>query len=480
MPHPTDAARARRAAVYVRISKDNAGTSLGVQRQERECRDLADGKGWVVVKVYVDNDLEASSGKRRPGYEAMLEDIRSGAVNAVVGWHSDRIYRRPDELEDLIELAEKHDVTFAAVVIGNIDLSTASGRLIARLLGAAAKYEVELKGERQAAQLRQRALAGLPTGGGSRPFGWEPGGMQVRPDEAAIVRDLCARAIAGESIIGLTEWLTEQGVPTVTGKPWHPNVVRKMLVNPRLAGIATLKGEVVGKAQWDALIDESAHRRLVDVLTYRGPARANTGRIALLPGIIWCGVCEFELVTFRQQREGPPPGIRSYGCRTRYLAGRPGHKKSCGRISVKAQSIEDDVAERVLADLARPGTAAALTLAAQHAAAPPTTVGKDLADAETRLQDLGRDYADALIGRTEFLAARDRLAARIADMRRSLGAPKLDAPYGDPAGLAVWWEAATIAKRQALLRQRIDRVVVGPHAGARADYDPTRVTVTWR
>ncbi|WP_313861316.1 recombinase family protein, partial [Mycobacterium sp.] len=62
-----------RAAIYTRISLDQAGQGLGVARQLEDCRALADKLGWSVVKCFDDNDISAFSGKRRPGFEAMLD-----------------------------------------------------------------------------------------------------------------------------------------------------------------------------------------------------------------------------------------------------------------------------------------------------------------------------------------------------------------------------------------------------------------------
>ncbi len=69
---------ARLAAVYVRISQDRGGAGLGVDRQENECRALAERLGWRVIEVFGDNDLSAFSGRRRPAYERMLHDIEAG------------------------------------------------------------------------------------------------------------------------------------------------------------------------------------------------------------------------------------------------------------------------------------------------------------------------------------------------------------------------------------------------------------------
>src|SRR4249920_1550944 len=78
-----------RAAVYVRVSRDKTGAGLGVDRQEADCRAKAAELGWTVVAVYADNDLSAYSGKPRPGYRRLLADVRAGAVDAVVVWHTD-------------------------------------------------------------------------------------------------------------------------------------------------------------------------------------------------------------------------------------------------------------------------------------------------------------------------------------------------------------------------------------------------------
>jgi site-specific DNA recombinase len=92
----------RRAAIYCRISHDKTGAGLGVERQEQDCRELAGRLGWSVTEVFCDNDLSAYSGKQRPRYQAMLEAIRAGRMDAVLAWHTDRLHRSPIELEEYI------------------------------------------------------------------------------------------------------------------------------------------------------------------------------------------------------------------------------------------------------------------------------------------------------------------------------------------------------------------------------------------
>src|SRR6266851_1067495 len=159
-----------RAAIYVRISQDRAGAGLGVARQEEDCRALCERKGWQVARVYEDNDVSAYSRKPRPEWRQLLADISAGRIDAIVCWHVDRLTRSPRELEDVIDLHDTRGVNLATVT-GQMDLSTSQGRMVARMLGSAARHEAEHKAERQARERRQKALAGQPHSSGTRGYG---------------------------------------------------------------------------------------------------------------------------------------------------------------------------------------------------------------------------------------------------------------------------------------------------------------------
>jgi len=131
----------RAAAIYARISSDPDDTRLGVERQLADCRSLAARKGWAVVREYVDNDISASGAKCRPQYRQMLEDIKTGDLDAVVVWADDRLHRQPKELEEFFEIIDAAGIKHLATVSGDTDLSTDDGKLKARILGAVAANE---------------------------------------------------------------------------------------------------------------------------------------------------------------------------------------------------------------------------------------------------------------------------------------------------------------------------------------------------
>ena len=170
-----------RAGIYARISSDREGDNLAISRQLADCEQLAGPKGWKVVERYVDSDISAYSGRRRPEYVRMLDDIEAGVVEAVLVYHADRLHRHPRELEDFIDLCQRTE-TKLATVTGDVDLSTHEGQLIARIQGAVARKESDDKSRRirrkheELASRRQASRAAAPvptatrrTGGRSAP-----------------------------------------------------------------------------------------------------------------------------------------------------------------------------------------------------------------------------------------------------------------------------------------------------------------------
>ncbi|MEE3126065.1 MAG: recombinase family protein [Actinomycetota bacterium] len=173
-------------AIYTRISADIEGLGLGVARQREDCESLAATLGWPVAQVYSDNDVSAYSGKPRPEYQRMLDDLREGNVDAVIVYHPDRLTRRPLELEQFIQALDAAKVRHVKFVTGDADFTTGDGLLVLRMLAAVAAAESASKSRRVKRKQEQNAAAGKPHRASTRPFGYESDHVTVRPDEAAI------------------------------------------------------------------------------------------------------------------------------------------------------------------------------------------------------------------------------------------------------------------------------------------------------
>ena len=190
-------------AVYARISQDRSGDELGVRRQLADCRAEAERRGWQVAEEYVDDDVSAYSGRIRPAYERMLADLTDRRRDAVIVWHMDRLHRRPAELERFVDTCTLAKVRDVVTLSGDIDLAKGDGLLMARLLGAVKANESDSTRRRGARKALEIAQSGRPTTGGPRPFGFERDHATHNPVEAAVIRDLASRALAGETLISL-------------------------------------------------------------------------------------------------------------------------------------------------------------------------------------------------------------------------------------------------------------------------------------
>src|SRR5439155_1000751 len=216
------AVTAVRAGVYARISSDREGDGLGVARQIEDCERLAERKGWRVVERYVDDDVSAWSGKRRPECARSLADLAAGSINGFLVYDLDRLHRQPSELEAFIEMCARLRLTNVASVSGDIDLTTSDGQFQARILGAVAKKESDDKSRRIRRKHEEIAANGRVSGGGSRPYGYDADKLTVRPAEAAIVAECAKRLLAGEPVRSIAADLNARGVPTSTGGKWSP------------------------------------------------------------------------------------------------------------------------------------------------------------------------------------------------------------------------------------------------------------------
>ncbi len=284
--------------VYLRMSLDRTGEELGIDRQRADCGPLA----AAGAREYVDNDVSASSGRRRPGYEQLLADIERGETTRVIAWSLDRLARRLADLERLVDTCERHRVPVVLARGSELDLSTPSGRLVARLLGSVARHEVEQKSDRQRAEARQRAKRGLPSGG-PKPFGYARGGMAVIQSEAAALREAYRSLLAGRTTSGIAADLNRAGHHTGHGREWRHNSVRLLLLNPRNAGLRAHRGEVVGAAAWPAIVTEDVWRAACAKLAEPSRRTNHVGNARKWLGTrrYRCGRCSALMIsTYRQ------------------------------------------------------------------------------------------------------------------------------------------------------------------------------------
>lgn len=460
------------AAIYCRISRDREGAGLGVQRQEQDCRELAAKLGWNVTRLYVDNDISAYSGKRRPEYEKLLDQMKAGRVRGVLTWHTDRLHRSPRELESYIDASEQNGIVTHTVKAGEIDLSTPSGRAVARTLGAWARYESEHKSERIVRKKQQLAQDGAFSGG-PVPFGWRiiDGSPVIEDPEATEIRNAVQGFLAGRSIGFIVKDLNNRSIPTRRGQKWTSTAVRNMLLRPTNAGLSAYRGEIMGASVFPAIITEDEWRAVSAIA--RNPSRLmqNGNKVKhLLAGLIRCGKCDQPMKT--SSRSSPRGQVYYYKCKE--IGG--------GHAFQNAAPLEAMISEVVVGVLSRPENAAGLGGRGTDEAA--AELRHKALTLRSRLDEAAASFAVGEISAKQLgiITARvnEELEATENELANLRGANVLAGRTGTPEEVRKWWNAAGLEDHRAVIDALMAIHIVPTGKPAPRKFDPERVRIDWK
>jgi len=458
----------KQAAIYCRISNDDKDKdrpdARGVTVQEREGREYLKRRGYTLAKVYVDNDLGASRrsrNKARPEWDRLLADVRAGDVQVVLARDLDRLTRKMREIEDLVDLYDETQIEFD-LWRGHLDLSNAAGQSIARMLGMQAAGESDRTSERMKSQRRDAAMRGEPVRA-EDGFGWKQGRHVAK--EAAAIRDGAEMVIAGSTLEAVAREWNRRGLKRrKSERAWWGPQVRVVLLNPRHAGLAVYRGEVVGDTGEQPIIDRATWDTMRAVLTNpsrrRAPRRRN-----FLTGLVICGKCGANM----RRGTGGTPSRPMYVC-------RKGNTGGCGGSSVMCVPVDEAVTDAVLAALE----------ASEFPKQQPrreTKSASELASIDRDLTDLGVAFGKGDIPMAAFTAA----AKQLEDRREELMAKLAPAGAGQalstvtPKTIRRDWQTMDPDQQRLIVAALIERIVVRPLRDTSNKKDPVaRLAVEWK
>jgi site-specific DNA recombinase len=471
------------ALIYARLSEDRepgteaaGGVATSVDRQVDDCLKWCELHGHRVVGIYRDEGISGFSGARRPEFERLLADARTGVGQLIVCWKLDRLSRNRPDFARVLDLCDTGDVELASV-IESLDTSTPTGEAMRDILATFARMESRNISVRVARARLEAAMAGRPVPGGARPFGYAPDKVTIIPIERDVLLDAAHRVIAGESLRSIARDFNNFGLRPVAAPRWSAANLGKLLVNPRYVARAVYKGVEVADGQWPPILDVATHEKLKAVLS--NPARrTQAGRPSvhlLVGGILRCAVHSTEARPVALGARAPDKGVRRYGC--------DGGDREGGRVHlvVAAAPLEKYVTDAVLHALDGPKLGEFLKLRA-------TNGDRELADQlvadERRLRDLATMYARGEIDKPEWLTARPVLLQRIRSARDRLARRAEAAILADvgtePGALAAAWKRWTLEQRRDVLRLVLEAVVVSPATRRGRGFDESRVELRWR
>lgn len=283
-----------RCAIYTRKSSeeglDMEYNSLSAQRDACAAFIASQkNEGWVQLDTQYDDGGYTGGNLHRPAIKQIMADIEAGRINCVVVYKIDRISRSLSDFSRLMEVFEKHEVSFVSVT-QSFNSSTAMGKLTLNILLSFGQFERELTGER----IRDKFLASRQRGifmGGPVPLGYRVKDRKliIHDEEAKIVRAIFERFVSLGSATKLAQQLAAEGVLTKSGKKFDKGVIYKLLNNRVYIGLAVHKGEaydgqhegIVPLAIWDGV------RAILKTNSRDRAAQTRRQTPALLKGLIF-------------------------------------------------------------------------------------------------------------------------------------------------------------------------------------------------
>ncbi|RHW25835.1 hypothetical protein D0Z08_17520 [Nocardioides immobilis] len=478
----------RSAVLYARISVATE-QSVSVARQLESGRQYAAARRWKVVGEYVDRGVSAThvKPKDRGGWKALTDSPQP--FDAVIVWKVDRLARR---VMDFLQVDEELQRRGAAIVCveQSLDLTTSEGRAFAQMLAVFGELETAATSERQAAA-RAYLLANGRSPGGLQPYGFRiipnpngPGRVRAQdPQRAPWTREMADRALRGDTIYSIVQWLDASDAPPPAyprSRPhhWHFSMVNNLLQNPVLAGMypcnpgrggtgrgpEVLRGEdgnpVIGG---DAIISTGEHDALVYALTHKGHHSAIKNNLRaktsiLLSGIITCAECGRSMVRSTSKKV---PYFECRHCLT----------------SVNRHRLLTYIEGRLLSERGRRPTYRLMW-----------TVPND-ATTSIKLAQIDSDLRTVALELTGEDADVEAIATKVAALKTARNSLKRRAKVRPVEKLVrssrsldeVWRMCVNDEQRQQIMADQIDKLTIARlrRRGGRA-FREDRVTLTWR
>jgi site-specific DNA recombinase len=345
-----------RCGIYTRKSTeeglDQNFNSLDAQRESAEAYVLSQkNEGWIALAEHYDDGGFTGANMERPGLKRLLDDVEAGQVDCIVVYKYDRLSRSLADFMKLLEILDRHHVTFVAVT-QPFDTRTSAGRFMVHMLLNFAQFEREMIAERtrdkmRAARRKGKWIGGYPIlGHDLAPKG---GALLLNLAEAERVREIFGLYLRLGALIPVLEelerrewrmkaWTTRDGVQR-GGSRFSKTTLHALLTNVAYVGRVRFEGKVF-EGEHERIIDDNTFDRVQERLHRngsKGERKIRNKHGALLKGLVRCGSCGGAMIhTYVQKKT---TRYRYYVCA---IAHQRGWNK-CETRSVSAPELEGAV-----------------------------------------------------------------------------------------------------------------------------------------
>ena len=226
----------KRVAAYARVSLDKEEALHSLSAQVSYYNEMiSNHSGWKLAEIYAHEGISGTL-DRRPEFQRMLADCRSGKIDQIITKSVSRFARNTVTLlETMRELkALGIDIYFENEKLHSI---SEGGDFMIRLLALIAEEYSRSASENTKWKIRKKFEAGQANGNSpALGFRWKGGYPYIVPEQALIVQQIFGDFLSGMRTEDIAEKLNAHGIKTVRGKEWSYHGIKRTLNNVMYMG----------------------------------------------------------------------------------------------------------------------------------------------------------------------------------------------------------------------------------------------------
>ena len=347
----------KRCAVYTRKSSeeglDQEFNSLDAQREAGEAYVKSQRhEGWALLENRYDDGGISGGTMKRPGLTQLLADVEAGLVDIIVVYKVDRLSRSLPDFGQMVELFDKHDVSFVSVT-QQFNTTTSMGRLTLNILLSFSQFEREVTGERIRDKIAMSKQRGMWMGG-NVPLGFDAIDRKliINESEAELIRLIFHDFNRLKSVTDVAQKLNDEGYRTKprkrkniglsNGVPFSKTAIYKIISNPLYIGKVRHKDKLY-EGQHNAIIEQPVWEQAHAILATNKHQRAATTRRktpAPLKGLLF-GPDGYAMTPSHTTRKG-----KHYRYYVTHTAAKHRHE-DCDIAMIRAGDIEGIVFDQL-------------------------------------------------------------------------------------------------------------------------------------
>jgi DNA invertase Pin-like site-specific DNA recombinase/TusA-related sulfurtransferase len=460
----------KRAAAYVRVSSEEQTEGWSMDGQEHAIRDYAARNDYEIVSVYTD-DVTGSEDKR-PGFEQMLMDAHSSLFQAIIVFHTSRLFRNvalARRYKDLLRNKLNIDVIFInQPIVSPDDPDAFMMEGINELFD-----EYYLHQLRFWTSLGKQTRAQQGMWNGTLPFGYitdpETGLPVPHPQNAqGLVMAFEAYSTGRYSDQQIADLLNREGYRTTGNwgeRLFTKDTVNRMLRNVFYLGQVKYKGQTF-PGQQPPLIDEDLFDKCQQVRAARHKQKRALGQTKLvyvLAGLARCHICGLTLRCYATSSKGQYRYMR-------HTAEVRGYTCTVPTISLRADMLEAQWGE-IVSRIQLPADWKQRIEQLSGNGGQRATILREREQIQEKLRRIKQLYRDLLVDDDEYRTTVQKLQDQLAGLVLPDN-PKLNEAVDLLNDVRRLWEAATLIEQRDLTRIMLKAVYVDLEQGRIVAIEP--------